>query len=195
MPTAPIPDLDLRTPRLSLRAVAEADLPDLLAVNGDPQVTRFLPYETWLGLDDAAAWLQRMHSLADSGTARQLVIVQRGSQRAIGTVLLFRFDAGSRRLEIGYVLGRSSWGQGLMHEALAAVCGHLFTRGGLRRIEAEVNPANGASVRVLQALGFVHEGTLRQRWVAKGAAYDTQMHGLLAEDWLARRQPPADPVP
>lgn len=195
MPTAPIPDLDLHTPHLSLRAVTDADLPDLLAVNGDPQVTRFLPYETWQGLDDAAAWLKRMRLLADDGAARQLVIVQRSSQRAIGTVLLFRFDAGSRRLEIGYVLGRPHWGQGLMHEALAAVCDHLFTLGGLRRIEAEVNPANVASGRVLRALGFVHEGTLRQRWVAKGAAYDTQIHGLLVEDWRTRRQAHADPGP
>ena len=55
---------------------------------------------------------------------------------------------------------------------------------GLRRLEAEVNPANSASVKVLRALGFTQEGCLRKRWVAKGnAPYDTHFFGLLAEEW------------
>lgn len=48
-PTCP----PIESPRLLLRPVAASDLPDLLEVNGDPEVTRFLPYETWLSLADA----------------------------------------------------------------------------------------------------------------------------------------------
>jgi RimJ/RimL family protein N-acetyltransferase len=40
---------------------------------------------------------------------------------------------------------------------------------------------------LLQRVGFSLEGTMRQRWVAKGVAYDTNFYGYLAEDWHARR--------
>jgi RimJ/RimL family protein N-acetyltransferase len=178
------------TPRLHLRDVAEADLVDLLRINGDPEVTRFLPYAPWSGLDDARSWLHRMRELGAAGTGRQLVLVQRDGGRVIGTLLLFRFDAVSARLELGYVLGRAHWGQGWMHEALQATCVAAFTQLGMRRLEAEVNPANRASTRLLERLGFTLEGRLRQRWVARGEAYDTHLYGLLADD--GHPAPPVD---
>ncbi len=182
-----LPLLDaLTTRRLVLRPVAEADLDDLLAVNGDPEVTRFLPYDTWRGQDDARAWLARMRALEAGGRAQQLVLALAEPSRVVGSLLLFNHDPPSARLEIGYVLGRAHWRRGLMAEALQAYGDHAFGAAGLRRLEAEVNPANKASCRLMRRLGFVHEGTLRQRWVAKGAAYDTLFFGCLAEDWARR---------
>jgi RimJ/RimL family protein N-acetyltransferase len=72
-----------------------------------------------------------------------------------------------------------------MHEAAAAACAHAFGPLGQRRIEAEVDPDNRASCRLLEALGFRAEGRLRQRWTAKGRTYDTTMYGLLADGWVA----------
>jgi [ribosomal protein S5]-alanine N-acetyltransferase len=179
----------LQSARLTIRPVCAVDLPDLLRINGDAQVTQFLPYPTWTCLDDGVAWLARMEALTAAGTGLQLVIEQQHEAQVIGTVLLFRYDEGSRRLEIGYVLARRCWGLGLMREALVCVCGHAFDVLGLRRIEAEVNPDNIASARVLASLGFVLEGRLRQRWQAKGRVYDTQFYGCLADD--LRRLPTA----
>lgn len=181
----PLPPIDtVGTPRISLREVRADDLPDLMAVNGDPEVTHFLPYATWQSLSDAAAWLERMSKLMLTGSARQLVIVRKVDGKAIGTVLLFKFDEGSRRLELGYVLGRDHWKQGYAAEALRALLWHLFTAGGVRRVEAEVNQANTASNALLRALGFTHEGFLRERWVAKGGApYGVNVYGLLASEW------------
>lgn len=190
-----LPALQLDTPRLTLRPVAAADLPDLLEVNGDPQVTRFLPYATWQSLQDGQAWFERMAALGASGTGRQLVVVRRVDAKVIGTLLLFKFDDGSKRVELGYVLGRSHWGQGLMREAVVAACSHAFAGLGIRRIEAEVNPDNLASCALLASVGFVLEGTLRKRWMAKGVAYDTRIYGCLAEDWPARENVPPRPTP
>ncbi|HSV71076.1 MAG TPA: GNAT family N-acetyltransferase [Methylibium sp.] len=179
----PLPDLaPIESPRLTLRPVVGADLADLLAVNGDPEVTRFLPYTTWRSMDDAVAWLGRMEALATAGTGQQLVVERRSDAKVIGTVLLFKHDEPSRRVELGYALGRADWGQGCMREALGALCTRAFASGQLRRLEAEVNPANRASCRLLESLGFALEGRLRQRWVAQGVAYDTRLYGLLADD-------------
>ena len=171
--------LVVETPRLTVRAIALADLPDLMAVNGDPEVVRFLPYAAWDSLQDAEAWFGRMQALETGGSGRQYVLVLRSTGAAIGTLLLFRHDAGSARAELGYALARRCWGQRLMKEALAGLCLALFEAGALRRLEAEVQPANLASNALLQSLGFVLEGRARQRWVAKGQTYDVNCYGLL----------------
>jgi len=171
--------------RVSVRPVEERDIDDLLEINGDPEVTRFLPYPTWQSRDDGLAWLKRMQALEGTGACRQLVVERNGDGKVIGTVLIFRFDAGSARAELGFVLGRAHWGQGFMREALEAVCAHAFSAMAIRRLEAEVNPANEPSNGLLRRIGFRLEGTLRKRWVGKGIPYDTNFYGFLAEEWQA----------
>jgi [ribosomal protein S5]-alanine N-acetyltransferase len=156
-----------------------------MAVNGDPEVTQLLPYATWAGMPDALSWFNRMQALQTVGSGVQLVVQAQGSGRVVGTVLLFKLDEPSARLELGYVLARASWGQGLKAEALSAVVARCFAIVKLRRVEAEVNPDNVASNKLLAKLGFVLEGRVRQRWVAKGVAYDTNLYGLLVPGWRA----------
>ena len=124
-----------------------------------------------------------MRGIEATGSALQFVVVLRSTQEAIGTCLLFRLEDGSARAELGYALGRAHWGRSVMHEALAALLGHAFGPMGLRRIEAEIDPRNVASARLVQRLGFTREGLLRQRWVTKGEATDVEIHGLLRSEW------------
>jgi RimJ/RimL family protein N-acetyltransferase len=156
-----------------------------MEVNGDPQVTQFLPYATWQSLSDASAWLERMHKLMSAGSAKQLVIVRNDDKKVIGTALLFKFEEGSNRLELGYALGRPYWKQGYAAEALRALLSNAFTVMRVRRVEAEVNPSNIASNALLRSLGFSQEGYLRERWVAKGSTYGVNIYGLLSSEWQA----------
>ena len=175
----------IESARLSLRIVQRSDLPALLAVNGDPQVTHFLPYPTWSTLADGEAWFERMHGIQSGGTALQFVVVDRQTGEPVGTCLLFRYDEGSQRAELGYVLGRAYWGRGYMLEALHALLKHVFAAMGLRRVEAEVDPANVASTGLLERIGFVKEGVLRQRWVDAGRPHDVCAYGLLRHEYRA----------
>ena len=182
----PLPAIDsVVSPRTTLREVQASDLPDLMEVNGDPEVTQFLPYATWQSLADASAWLERMKNLMATGSASQLVIVRNADKKVIGTALLFKFEESSNRLELGYALGRAYWKQGYAAEALRALLANVFTAMHVRRVEAEVNPDNIASNALLRSLGFSHEGYLRERWVAKGATYGVNIYGLLASEWAA----------
>lgn len=177
-----VPPSPIESERLIVRRVAASDLPSLLEVNANEEVTVLLPYDTWRSMADAQAWLQRMRDIEATGLALQFVVVLKSTAKAIGTCLLFRFEEGSARAELGYVLGRVHWGQGFMHEALVALLGHAFDCMGLRRIEAEVDTRNASSARVLQRLGFTKEGLLRQRWVSKGEARDVEIYGLLQHE-------------
>jgi RimJ/RimL family protein N-acetyltransferase len=173
------------TSRVTIRVASEHDLDDLFEVNSDDAVTRFLPYATWRSAADGKAWLARMEAIVATGTGRQLVIVRNSDCKVIGTVLLFKFDEASARVELGYVLGSKHWRQGLAAEAIRAVCRHAFGRLAIRRIEAEVNSGNEASNALLRSLGFIHEGRLRKRWVDKGTVYDTNIYGCLVDEWQA----------
>jgi len=189
----PVPELDLSafddiaTDRLHLLPAAEAHLDDLMAVNGDDRVTAHLPYASWRDRGDAEAWLGRMTERVEQGLARQLVLLRAADSRAIGTLLVFNPDAESRRAELGYTLAADCWRQGLMREALVAACAVAFGACGLRRLEAEADIGNAASCGLLNSVGFLREGMLRQRWTRKGRTYDTALHGLLAADWAVRR--------
>ncbi len=106
--------------------------------------------------------------------------------RVIGTCTVYSLDPRNRRAEIGYALVRDCWGRGLMSEALGALIGYAFGPLDLARLEADVDPRNAASIRIIERLGFVREGLLRERWRVGGGTQDSLILGLLRRDWEAR---------
>jgi RimJ/RimL family protein N-acetyltransferase len=184
----------IETPRLRLRLVTEADLPDLLRIHEVDEVTRYLPYTTWQTLADAEAWYGRVVKRHEEGSAMQFVLADKASDTAVGTCLLFRFEPDNGAAELGYALGRSHWGTGVMREGLNALIGYAVGPLGLRRLAAHVDPRNQASHRLLLRLGFTHEGMLRQRWVMKGEIKDSNVYSLLRHEWPAAEKTVAEPV-
>ena len=179
----------IESARLVLRLVAPADLPALLVINGDDETTRYLPYAAWRSMADAEAWHGRMERLNASGLGLQFVVVDKATGAVIGSCLLFRYEEGSALAELGYVMGRAHAGRGLMREALVACIGAAFTRLSLRRLEAQVDPRNQRSAALALGLGFVREGLLRERWLAKGEAKDVEIFGLLRHEWRGGASP------
>lgn len=173
--------------RLDLRLVEHDDLHDLLEIHASEEVARYLPFGAWTGMADAKAWYQRTLARHGEGSAIQFVMHHRAQGRVIGTGLLFHFEEESRRAEIGYVLGRKYWGQGFAHEGLGSLLEFAFGELNLRRLEAEIDPRNTASDKVLRRLGFMREGLLRQRWSLKGEISDSALYGLLRHEWEAAR--------
>ena len=55
----------------------------------------------------------------------------------------------------------------------------------LNRVQAEADTRNAASARVLEKLGFVLEGTLREDCVVNGDVSDSWVYGLLRREWQA----------
>ena len=156
--------------RVIVRPIEESDLDALMDVNGDDEVTRYLPYDTWQSPEDARKWYDRMMGLQAKGDAEQYVIADRASNRAIGTALLFRFDEKREYAEFGYTLARSHWGKGLAHEALAALIAGA-ERQGIRTLRAVIESPNAASRRLIGRLGFTQESEAEgvTHWVRESA--------------------------
>ena len=173
----------ITTPRIILRWLSEDDIDGLYAVFSDPQVMRYWSSGP-LANREAAAALQR--EIADSNEKETMIkwgLALRDSNLVIGTTTLFNLSLDNGRAEIGYALGSAHWGKGYMNEALRALVAHAFEVMNLRRLEADVDPRNAASIRTLERLGFQREGFLRERWHVCGEIQDAFFYGLLRREW------------
>ncbi|MGI6448822.1 MAG: GNAT family N-acetyltransferase [Desulfitobacteriia bacterium] len=81
-------------------------------------------------------------------------------------------DIFRRSAEIGYWLGESYWGQGIMTEAVKAVTAYAFRNFDLCRLQAGVFATNPASMRVLEKAGYRFEGRLRKSITKFGETID-----------------------
>ncbi|MBQ6268223.1 MAG: GNAT family N-acetyltransferase [Clostridia bacterium] len=72
--------------------------------------------------------------------------------------LSFKGPPANGAVELGYGLRAGCCGNGYMTEAVRAVCAWAFAQPGVARIEAETDPGNRASQRVLAACGFAPMG-------------------------------------
>jgi ribosomal-protein-alanine N-acetyltransferase len=184
---AELAGLVLDTPRLRLRPVVPPDAGALFAIFSDPAVMRYWSTPPWTRPELAEVMIRADEQDAAAGRAVRLAVLRVQEGDLIGTVSLFHLDEGSRRAEIGYALRRSAWGHGYAGEAVAGLVDRAFQGLELNRLEADIDPRNGASARLLDRLGFRREGLLRQRWIVGGEVSDSALYGLLREDWAVSR--------
>ena len=182
MSTPPLPTLE--SPRLRLRPYRQDDARAVYALYSDPVVTRYWSFPAWTRREQANEYLAARMAL-ETPAVYAWALAERECDRLIGTTTLFSLSGPHKRAEIGYSLLPARQGQGLATEALRTVLEHAFGPLGLERIEADVDPRNEASWRLLEKLGFRREGLLRNRWRVDGEVCDSYLYGLLREDYAA----------
>ena len=85
--------------------------------------------------------------------------------------------------EIGYWLGESYWGRGIVTEALVLVTDYVFTTPNLLRLFALPFVDNAASMRVLEKAGYVREAILRSSSVKYGKPRDQALYARINANW------------
>lgn len=175
------------TARLRLRRLTASDGPALFNIFSDPQVTRYWSTPPWQSLAVAEASIADSIADYEGGDNLRLAIALRDSDLLIGVISLYRIQRSNRRGDIGYALARDHWRSGYLSEAMEAFIHHAFGALDLNRIEADIDPRNEASARLLQKMAFTHEGHMRERWIVNGEVCDTDFYGLIRRDWEARQ--------
>jgi ribosomal-protein-alanine N-acetyltransferase len=85
---------------------------------------------------------------------------------------------------LGYDLARVYWGNGFATEGVTAVLNFAFSQMNLNRVDVCTIADNHGSVRMLERLGFVREGTRRgYSWEDDGTFHDSAIYGLLKAEW------------
>jgi RimJ/RimL family protein N-acetyltransferase len=146
----------LATPSLDLRPFAEDDAPEMHRIYSDPVVMRYVA-------TGPAASLAATERLLYDYTVHQLAhgfsfwgVVERASGVLIGDAGLYRTPAGE--VELGYTLAQASWGRGYATEAARAWLDAAFGPLGFGEVIALAEPANAASLRVLEKVGMRRTG-------------------------------------
>jgi len=180
---------ELTTDRLRLRGLRPTDAEAIHSIKSDPLVTAAYGREPYLTLSESEEWIAgRVANFLD-GVSIMWGITLRDQDRVIGTCCFWNFDPDTQVTEVGYELARANWGQGIASEAVGATLPLGFRELGLHRIAGCPASSNRGSIRVLQKLGFLEEGKLRQRLFFQGRYLDLLYFGLLRDQWSMRSGP------
>ncbi|MEM9931581.1 MAG: GNAT family N-acetyltransferase, partial [Bacteroidota bacterium] len=147
---------ELRTDRLLLSHLTEADIPRIIQLANNPKISEVTlniphPYSE----DSARFWLQMGVDGRKEGN-RELFAIRNQEGLFLGGVGL-DYDRRHRKGTLGYWIGEPYWGQGFMTEAVKAIIAFGFEELGLCRIEATHILSNPASGRVMAKAGMAYE--------------------------------------
>lgn len=187
LPEFPQGQPDLESDRLLLRKLRLDDAEDMFEWASDDVVTQFLSWPTHKTADDSRRYIQtvldgyRCNEFAGWG------IVLKPSNKVVGSLTMRHWQKEHLQTEIGYVMNPRFQGRGIMTEAMRMFLAFGFETLLLNRIEARCFTGNLSSERVMQKVGMVLEGTLRQHQFIKGAFHDFRVYALLREEYFEAR--------
>jgi RimJ/RimL family protein N-acetyltransferase len=183
LPTPTLRTPTLHTARLRLRPVGDADADDLFALHSSAHVLRYWDSPPWTERARADRFITASRQMAEEGTGVRLAVDRAGDDAFLGWCSLSRWNADHRSASLGYCFDDAAWGHGYATEAARTLLGWAFDTLDLNRVQAEADTRNVASGRVLEKLGFVREGTLREDCVVDGEVSDSWVYGLLRREW------------
>ena len=183
----PLPTPSLHTARLRLRAFADADADDLFALHSSAYVLRYWDSPPWSERGRAQKFITASRQMAQEGTGARMAVDCISDGAFIGWCSLSSWNPDYRSAALGYCYHDAAWGHGYATEAAHALLRWAFDTLDLNRVQAEADTRNVASARVLEKLGFVREGTLREDCVVNGEVSDSWVYGLIRREWQPSR--------
>ena len=176
----------LRTARLTLREFALSDFDAVYGFSSDSRVTRYL----FFGPRDEHATRDYLEGLLASQRERprtrfELAVEEVASGSVIGACDLSYIER--RVVDLGYMLGVESWGQGYATEIARALIDAAFFDLRADRVISTVDVNNSASIRVLEKIGMRWEAVYRRHRRAKNRWWDCHLFVMPREVWEASR--------
>lgn len=179
----------IKTPRLTLRPFREEDMePMFRNWESDPAVTEFLRWQAADSMDVTKRVLGEWLASYKDPAFYQWAIVPDGLGEPIGSISVVERDDTVEKVHIGYCIGKKWWHQGIVSEAFMGIIPFFFEEVGVNRIEAQHDPRNPNSGKVMKKCGLTYEGTLRQADHSNKGIVDACMYSILASEYFARKQ-------
>ena len=144
--------------RIRLRRPALADAEAIFEYGSDPEVAHYADWPICTSVDQVVESLRGRTARWESGAEFYWVITLPPQDRAIGGIACSIIQDSA---EVGFLLNRRYWGQGLATEAARAVVEWALSNPSIHRVWATCDTENLASARVLEKAGLAREGILR----------------------------------
>ncbi|MBL7828314.1 MAG: GNAT family N-acetyltransferase [Saprospiraceae bacterium] len=175
----------LKTERLILREMVESDAEALLFLRTDPVVMKYLDRPKMESIEKAREFIGMVGNNFTQNEGINWAISIGDDPAMIGNICIWRIDKPHYRGEIGYAMHPAFHGQGIMQEAMRVVLNYGFNEMGLHSIEANVNPENLASIRLLERHGFRREAYFRENYYFEGTFMDSAIYSLIGREFFA----------
>lgn len=195
----------LQTERLALRRFTASDVDNLLTLDGDTEVMRFLDSTPRTRADIEAAVLPAfLASNEKYGDLGYWVALTRADGAFVGwfglrpvapsnaAIVHWRDAPGDASVaELGFRLRRSAWGSGLGTEGSLALVLRAFTELDVREVVATTMAVNTGSRRVLEKVGLQHTRTVHVDWPdpLEGTEHGEVEYRVSRDDWLRATRP------
>lgn len=172
----------LETERLFLRPFLISDAQEVRRLGGDPEVVDTLFTLNLCTAGVAHQWIVHQYEHFEKGEWINFAITDRQSGHLLGSVGL-DINRSDHHAEIMYWVGKMYWGRGYATEAARVTLAYGFNELRLHRVYARYLSRNPASGRVLEKLGMVWEGRLRQHLKKRGVHDDLDIMGILRSEF------------
>jgi RimJ/RimL family protein N-acetyltransferase len=186
---------DLTTEHLLLRRFTVADLDDIAALHGDPEVMRYIdePVARDIVASETLPRILQAYERLPPGIG-QFAAVERTTGALVGWISLAPASSVGLEdvagLELGYRLRPTAWGRGYAAEGARALLRRAFEQyagPGFDRVVATTMAVNAASRRVMEKAGLVYVRTFFIAWPdpIDGAEHGDVVYERAREEWLA----------
>lgn len=143
-------------------------------------------HHPWIELSDTAEAFDAYLSRYQQDDQRAYLLRDAKTAQLVGFVNANNIVRGAfHSTFLGYGAFAGGEGRGLMREGMRLVIDDLFDNEHLHRVEANIQPANERSIRLVESLGFRKEGFSPDYLFIDGAWRDHERWAMTTEMWLA----------
>ena len=175
----------LYTDRLILRRITVEDEQNFFEIRSNKELMSALDKEPFKNLEELLNFFEQIEAGINSNKSIAWAVCLKDDNRMIGHVGYHKIDFVNHRAEIGYALLPKFQNKGLCSEALKAILDVAFNQFNFHSLEADVNPANNPSIKLITKMGFVKEAHFRENYFFKNVFLDSAIYSLLKKDYLS----------
>jgi ribosomal-protein-alanine N-acetyltransferase len=172
----------LESKRLLFRKIIMKDAKDIHFIRSNEVVMEFMDVWRTKSISDAKKLIRNIHEDYKNEKGISWGIIEKRTKNFMGYIGIIRMQPQHCRGEVGYALKPQYWGIGFMSEALRTVTDFGFNEMRLHSIEANVNPKNQNSKKLLERMGFKKEAYFRENYLCDGKFLDSVIYSLLQKD-------------
>jgi ribosomal-protein-alanine N-acetyltransferase len=175
---------ELESSKLKYIHITLKDADTLFIIRTNKDVMKYMDTDPMKSISDSEKLIESLDESFKSGNGINWGIIEKTTDKFIGYFGIWRIDQKHCRGEIGYALHPDYWGKGYMQETINTIVEFGFNKLNLHSYEANVNPDNLDSIKLLEKLGFKKEAYFRENFLFNNEFKDSIIYSLLEKDLL-----------
>jgi len=177
----------IETDRLIIREFNEEDFKSIHTYASKPDVTRYLPFGPNNEMDTQLFLKKVMdYQFQNPRCDYEFAVVLKKNNTLIGGCGIHVTSINNKEGSIGYCYDNEYWGKGYASESTKAIINFGFHKLNLHRIFGTCHPDNMGSAKVMEKVGMIKEGCLREHKLQKGKWRDSFIYSILDYEYTAK---------